>query len=94
MDPGTVLVALFGTLAAFGAPIALLYMWTHRPAARKDLSASPASAALEARLERIEIAVQAIAIETERIAEGQRFTTKLLTGSPGRQAAITDRVGA
>ena len=33
----------------------------------------------DARLERIEHAVDAIAIEIERISEGQRFTTKLLS---------------
>jgi hypothetical protein len=32
-----------------------------------------------ARLERIEHAVEAVAIEIERISEGQRFTTKLLS---------------
>jgi Na+-transporting methylmalonyl-CoA/oxaloacetate decarboxylase gamma subunit len=32
-----------------------------------------------ARLERIEQAVDAVAIEIERISEGQRFTTKLLS---------------
>jgi hypothetical protein len=32
-----------------------------------------------ARLERIEHAVEAVAIEVERISEGQRFTTKLLS---------------
>ncbi|HEY4953279.1 MAG TPA: hypothetical protein VII02_00190 [Gemmatimonadaceae bacterium] len=31
------------------------------------------------RLERIEQAVDAIAVEVERISEGQRFTTKLLS---------------
>jgi hypothetical protein len=31
------------------------------------------------RLARIEAAVEAIAIEVERISEGQRFTTKLLS---------------
>ena len=31
------------------------------------------------RLERIEQAVDAVAIEVERISEGQRFTTKLLS---------------
>jgi hypothetical protein len=36
-------------------------------------------AAIQARLERIEQAVDAIAVETERISEGQRFTTKLLS---------------
>jgi hypothetical protein len=35
--------------------------------------------AMEARLERIEQAVDAIAVEVERISEGQRFTTKLLS---------------
>lgn len=32
-----------------------------------------------ARLERMEHAIDAIAVEVERISEGQRFTTKLLT---------------
>jgi hypothetical protein len=32
-----------------------------------------------ARLERIEQSVDAVALEVERIAEGQRFTTKLLS---------------
>jgi hypothetical protein len=35
----------------------------------------------EARLARIEQAVDAIALEIERISEGQRFTTKLLSES-------------
>lgn len=35
-------------------------------------------AASEQRLARIEQAVEAIAVEVERISEGQRFTTKLL----------------
>lgn len=33
-----------------------------------------------ARLERMEHAIDAIAVEVERIAEGQRFTSKLLAG--------------
>jgi len=32
-----------------------------------------------ARLERIEQSIDAVALEVERIAEGQRFTTKLLS---------------
>jgi hypothetical protein len=34
--------------------------------------------------ERIEQAIDAIAVEVERISEGQRFTTKLLTDRPER----------
>lgn len=41
---------------------------------------------LAPRLERIEQAVDAIALEVERISEGQRFTTKLLS-ERGRDAA-------
>jgi hypothetical protein len=37
------------------------------------------------RLERIEQSLEAVAIEVERISEGQRFTTKLL--SEGRTSA-------
>lgn len=38
-----------------------------------------ASSDTTARLERIEHAIDAMSIEVERIAEGQRFTTKLLS---------------
>ena len=40
---------------------------------------------LEARLDRIEQAVDTIAIEMERIGEGQRFVTKLLAERPSPQ---------
>ena len=39
-----------------------------------------------ARLERMEQAIDAIAVEVERISEGQRFTTKLLSDRGGRAA--------
>ncbi len=42
---------------------------------------------IEARLERIEQAVDAVALEMERIGEGQRFVTKLLAERP---TAISD----
>ena len=39
--------------------------------------------AADARLKRIEHAVEAIAVEVERISENQRFTTKLLSERSG-----------
>lgn len=45
----------------------------------KGASAPRASAADAGRLERIEQAVEAIAVEVERVSEGQRFVTKLLS---------------
>jgi hypothetical protein len=35
---------------------------------------------IDARLERMELAIDAMAVEMERLAEGQRFTTQLLAG--------------
>jgi hypothetical protein len=40
-------------------------------------------AALDQRLTRIEQAVDAIAVEVERVSENQRFTTRLLAGRNG-----------
>lgn len=41
---------------------------------------------VSARLERMEQALDSIAIEVERISEGQRFTTKLLADRASEQA--------
>jgi hypothetical protein len=44
-------------------------------------------------MERLEQGVEAIAIEVERISEGQRFVTKLLSeGSPAVRLPETQRV--
>ena len=45
------------------------------------------------RLERVEQAVETIAIEVERISEGQRFVTKLLAQPNGVPLAATQRPG-
>jgi hypothetical protein len=75
-DPGE-LIGILGSLTIVGA---VLY-----PIARalgRRIEGKPAAAqiapATDARLDRIEHAVEAIAVEVERISEGQRFTTKLL----------------
>jgi hypothetical protein len=46
---------------------------------RLRYSTQTMDSATDARLERIEHAMDAIAIEVERISEGQRFTTRLLS---------------
>ena len=52
---------------------------------RQDRTALPPSVPtdLTARLERMEQAIDSIAIEVERISEGQRFTTKLFAERKG-----------
>lgn len=48
------------------------------------------SPALEARLDRMEQAMDAIAVEIERISEAQRFTTKLLSERSGASAGLLE----
>lgn len=56
-------------------------IWKRAPAARVN----PAEGG---RLERIEQAVEAIAIEVERVSEGQRFVTKLLSDTSRAPASL------
>ena len=60
---------------AIGVPVARAY--SRRMDAESKNPRIPDE--VSGRLERIEQAVEAIAIEVERITEGQRFTTKLLS---------------
>ncbi len=69
-------ISLFICIAVtmIGFPIARAYArkvdrGTDRPSVPPDVAA---------RLERMEQAIDSIAVEVERISEGQRFTTKLL----------------
>ena len=79
---------------AIGLPIARAIA---RRSDRKGLAA-PADTETRARLERIEQAVDAIAVEVERISEGQRFTTKIMSElralpQPDPSSALGDRAG-
>jgi hypothetical protein len=78
-------------ILAIGVPVARAYT------RKLDADAKNPRVPLDVtnRLERMEQAIEAVAIEVERISEGQRFTTKLL--SEGRSAgagAIPPSVGA
>jgi Na+-transporting methylmalonyl-CoA/oxaloacetate decarboxylase gamma subunit len=70
-------------LLVLGVPLvrALTRRWEREPLQ----PAMPSEVAT--RLERIEQAVEAVAIEVERISEGQRFTTKLLSDRAGDAVA-------
>jgi hypothetical protein len=78
------IVAIAGaTLMTIFGPIAKAY-------AKRISNERPASARgdgeLEARLERMENAIESIAVEIERVSEGQRFTTRLLSDQRGGAA--------
>jgi hypothetical protein len=81
----TVIVCTVGALVGIGLGARVLWRMGSR---KRD----PAPARVDdARMERLESAVDAIAIEVERISEGQRFTVGLLTERlPARSS---ERVG-
>lgn len=76
VSPILVPITLFVCIAvaSIGVPIARAYARRlEREPPQRDLPPD-----VTARLERMEQALDSIAIEVERISEGQRFTTKLL----------------
>jgi hypothetical protein len=75
----------------------LVSAWAKKLENESKRPAIPAEVAT--RLERMEQSIDAIAVEVERISEGQRFTTKLLAEStntplPGEAARLADRTKA
>ncbi|HKW45943.1 MAG TPA: hypothetical protein VJN70_00800 [Gemmatimonadaceae bacterium] len=79
MDPDIVsffqvcagIVMTVGALSAIGITARVILLRAQRAAQRPQID--------DNRLRHLEQAVDAIAIEVERISEGQRFATKLLT---------------
>ena len=69
---------------AIGVPIARAFARRLEQAP----SASPIPHEVMARLERMEQAIDTIAVEIERVSEGQRFTTKLLTERAAEKPTI------
>ena len=83
----------------FGMPtlVLLMKMWlSYRERRERQAAVSPAVAdAILARLERLEQAVDSIAVEVERVGEGQRFATRLLSerGTPAPPDAVRRAAG-
>ena len=80
MNPDEILPFAFAFAALLvGAKIVLpiVRAWAKRVEHRGDPPRLPAE--VTSRLERMEQAIDSIAVEVERISEGQRFTTKLLS---------------
>jgi hypothetical protein len=81
IDPDYVAGLMFAFIFAVAMPIAIAYarrIWKGKPAPAVAQE-NPATAQ---RLERMEQAIDSIAIEVERISEAQRFVTKVLAEKP------------
>ncbi|HEY1952254.1 MAG TPA: hypothetical protein VGG76_05565 [Gemmatimonadaceae bacterium] len=77
-------------ICAIGIPLARAY--ARRLDADSRNPRIPAEVA--SRLERMEQSLEAVAIEVERISEGQRFTTKLLSEGRGDARQINSSSAA
>lgn len=88
-----IIQSFFLTIAVviLGYPIirALVRRFLDRPAPAPQLTGD-----VSTRLERIEQAVDAIAIEVERVSEAQRFQTRLMTEARALPGAPAPDVGA
>ena len=95
-DPGDV-IGILGSLTIAGVVLfPLARAFAHRIESGGRAKAAELPASTDARLDRIEHAVEAIAVEVERISEGQRFTTKLLAeraASEGAPRQMPERSG-
>jgi len=71
------IVGFFTTVIIVAIGVPLVRAWIRR----MDRQPAPSlpTADTNARLERIEQAIDAMSVEVERIAEGQRFVTRLMT---------------
>jgi hypothetical protein len=79
-------LAFFATVIVMAFGIPLVRAFTKRMERNSALPAS--SPQSDARLERIEQAIEAMSIEVERISEGQRFMAKLLAERPAEPVAL------
>ncbi|HJU72662.1 MAG TPA: hypothetical protein VJ717_02875 [Gemmatimonadaceae bacterium] len=63
-------------------------MWFKHQERKTNAHALGSTGNLDQRLDRIEQAVDAIAVEVERLSEGQRFATRLLSESAARKEPL------
>lgn len=80
MNSHSVEVAFLASVAWIAWAAAFAWSrWLARPQREPDVDALTRAHRIEERLMSIEQTMQAMAIEIERLGEGQRFTTKMLT---------------
>jgi hypothetical protein len=84
-DPEVIIVPVVFALPSIVFIVKMWLGYRERMAARNSLPLDVAHEII-ARLERLEQGLEALAVETERIGEGQRFTTRLLSERTSERA--------
>lgn len=78
-NDGPFVVAGLGIVSTAIVVLASVVMWYRTRMRALHGPASPVNAELTQRMARMEAAIESVAVEVERISEGQRFTTRVLT---------------
>jgi len=84
-------IIIYPAIVLSSAVVLCLRMWLRHAEKMATLSSQERSPETDLRITRIEQAVESIALEMERVGEGQRFITKVLAE---RQIDVPRRVGA
>lgn len=93
VDSGWQVVAMTG--AVMWGIVAIVYLvLAHRRRVASVANLSKPSADADARMARIENAIESVAVEVERISEGQRFTSRILSEGAAVPVSVADRSGA
>lgn len=90
-DPDMVAGLSLGTMMIIAVPLSIAFarrIWRGKPQ-----PVIPRAEEIPNRLERLEHAVDTIAIEVERVSEGQRFITKILAERPAQPLASNQPEG-
>jgi hypothetical protein len=74
----------FFTVIVLTLGVPLVRSWTRR----REQEPPKSIVAMDERLARMEMAIEAMAIEVERISEGQRFVTRLLAEREQQQKSL------
>jgi hypothetical protein len=84
MEDIVAIVGFFGTIIIVTLGVPLVRAYVRKQDAQSQLNVPQ----IDERLSRIENAIDAMAIEVERISEGQRFVTRLLAEREESKAAL------
>ena len=78
MEPNHIFIVAVAGIITSGVTISTLAMAWLESRKHKGPAQPPRLDAIEARLARMEEAIESVAVEMERVAEGQRFTARVL----------------
>lgn len=79
MNEEQIFAIVMAAIITSGVTLSMIaHAWVESRKQRGQAQASPRLDAIEARLSRMEDMIESVALEMERVAEGQRFTAKLL----------------